>query len=249
MYLQKTRLGWLVAGGFPSQSRDNLALCHLTNLENQLIKFWSIEEVAPVDTRSREEIECETHFAKNIRRDNNGRYITRLPFRESNKRLGESRTMALRRLLSLECKLDRDPTLRLEYSRILDEYKRLGHMSLVDAPGDSGFYMPHHAVIKSASNTTKVRVVFDASAGSSNGTSLNDILMTGPTIQDKLFSHLIRFRSYNYILSADIEKMYRQILLHEDDRRFQRILWRENGEIKTFQLNTLTFGVSSLHHS
>lgn len=69
--------------------------------------------------------------------------------------------------------------------------------------------------------------------------------MVGSTIQDKLFSHLIRFRSYKYVLTADVEKMYRQLLLHEDDRRYQRILWRRDGRVETYQLNTLTFGVSS----
>ncbi|XP_077278038.1 uncharacterized protein LOC143906111 [Temnothorax americanus] len=118
-------------------------------------------------------------------------------------------------------------------------------MSLVEAPCEDGYYMPHHAVIKDSSHTTKVRVVFDASAKTSNGISLNDTLMVGPTIQDKLFSHLIRFRTYNYVITADIEKMYRQVLVHEDDRRYQRILWRRGGNLETFQLNTLTFGVSS----
>jgi len=66
--------------------------------------------------------------------------------------------------------------------------------------------MPHHAVFKESNNTTKIRIVFDASAKASNGVSLNDILMVGPTIQDKLFSHLIRFRTYKYVITADIEK-------------------------------------------
>lgn len=153
--------------------------------------------------------------------------------------------MAFKRLLSLERKFNKDTKLRLEYARVIEEYKDLGHMSAVKNIDDDGFYMPHHAVIKESSNTTKVRIVFDASAKSNNGVSLNDTLMIGSTIQDRLFSHLIRFRTYHYVISADIEKMYRQILIHEDDRRFQRILWRENGKIRTFQLNTLTFGVSS----
>lgn len=87
-------------------------------------------------------------------------------------------------------------------------------MSLITNPGDDGYYMPHHAVIKDTSNTTKVRIVFDASAKTNNSTSLNDILMVGPTIQDKLVAYLIRFRTYKYVLTADIEKMYRQVLLY-----------------------------------
>ncbi|XP_039311986.1 uncharacterized protein LOC120359240 [Solenopsis invicta] len=118
-------------------------------------------------------------------------------------------------------------------------------MSWVTNSDESGFYMPHHAVIKNTSNTTKVRVVFDASAKSDNGVSLNDVLMTGPSIQDKIISHLIRFRTYNYVITADIEKMYRQVLVHEQDRHFQQILWRRDGKIETLQLNTLAFGVSS----
>ncbi|XP_070527734.1 uncharacterized protein [Cardiocondyla obscurior] len=105
--------------------------------------------------------------------------------------------------------------------------------------------MLHHAVAKETSHTTKVRVVFDASAKTDNGLSINNLLMVGPTIQEKLFSHLIRFRTYVYVISSDIEKMYRQVVLDKKDRRFQRILWRENEEVKTFHLNTLTFEVSS----
>ena len=68
-------------------------------------------------------------------------------------------------------------------------------------------------------------MVFDDSVKTRNGLSLNDVLMNGPTIQDKLFEHLLRFRTYVYVLIADIEKMYRQIVIHPDDHKFQRIFW------------------------
>ena len=76
-----------------------------------------------------------------------------------------------------------------------------------NAPRDIGFFLPHHAVTKESSATTKLRVVFDASAKTSNGLSLNDILTVGPTIQDDIVSHLLRFRTHKYVISADIEKM------------------------------------------
>lgn len=245
LLLQKTRLGWVIVGSASVQVQSNIAMCQLANLEKQLIKFWEIEEVTTDKPKSEEEIDCERHFVNNVSRNEKGRYTVRLPFRKNAETLGESRTIALRRLLSLERKLDADETLKNEYTRVIKEHLRLGHMSIVKDSENNGYYMPHHAVIKETSNTTKVRVVFDASAKTSHGISLNEALMVGPTIQDKLFTHIIRFRTYNYVITADVEKMYCQVLLHENDRRFQRILWRINEKIETLQFNTLTFGVAS----
>lgn len=109
---------------------------------------------------------------------------------------------------------------------------------------ESGYFIPHHTVLKSDSHTTKLRVVFDASAKNTTGISLNDALHKGPTIQENLFSIVMRFRTHRYALSADIEKMYRQVALHPDDARFQKILWRKSTSdpIKIFQLNTVTYG-------
>ncbi|XP_011877310.1 PREDICTED: uncharacterized protein LOC105567228, partial [Vollenhovia emeryi] len=237
--------GWVLAGSTTLNDSPKSFLCGLTSLESQIAKFWTIEEITTIKPKSEEEIKCEAHFVKNTIRDITGRYVVRLPFRESINRLGDSQTVALKRFSALERKFHGNESMKNEYTRVMDEYISLGHMSVVKNPDDVGFYMPHHAVVKESSCTTKLRVVVDASAKSNNNTSLNDLLMTGPTIQDTLFAYLIRFRKYRYVITADIEKMYRQVLVHEDDRRFQRILWRKAGKIETFQLNTLTFGVSS----
>lgn len=71
--------------------------------------------------------------------------------------------------------------------------------------------------------------------------------MVAPNVQDSLFSILVRVRQYRYILTGDIEKMYRQVLVHNDDRNLQLILWWEDESqpIKTLQLNTLAFGTAS----
>ena len=64
------------------------------------------------------------------------------------------------------------------------------------------------------------------------------------TIQDDLFSQLFQFRTYKYVIIGDIEKMYRQFLIREKDRIYQKILWFDNGEIREYALNTVTFGVT-----
>lgn len=77
--------------------------------------------------------------------------------------------------------------------------------------------------MKESSVTAKVSVVFDSSAKSDNGFSLNDIQFSGPIIQSELFSILIRFQHYPYVINADNLKMYRQNLIHLDQRKLQRI--------------------------
>jgi hypothetical protein len=112
------------------------------------------------------------------------------------------------------------------------------------------YFLPHHAVIKESSTTTKVQVsyiVYDASAKSSNGKSLNEQLLVGPTVQEDIFSILIRWRMFKIGFTSDIEKMYRQIIMDPNDAKFQRILWRNNPneEIKQYILDTVTFGTAS----
>lgn len=108
------------------------------------------------------------------------------------------------------------------------------------------FYLPHQAVIRKDKLTTKLRVVFDGSAKSSNGNSLNDKLLCGPNLQNDLIDILLRFRIHQIVITSDIKMMYRQILIREEDRPLQRILWREKTDlpIKIFNLNTVTYGTS-----
>ncbi|XP_076232926.1 uncharacterized protein LOC143178272 [Calliopsis andreniformis] len=111
----------------------------------------------------------------------------------------------------------------------------------------ASFYLQHHAVTKQDSTTTRLRVVFDSSAKSSTGISLNDTQKVGPTVQSDLTRILLRFRTYRCVLSADVEKMYLPILIEPSQRRFQRILWRPNPNLslETFELNTVTYGTAS----
>lgn len=245
LYLQKTQLGWVIAGELESNAIPKSASCNFVELNETLTRFLEDEEILAPKPKSLEETDCENHFVNNVSRDESGRYTVRLPFKETTTFPG-SYSIALRRLNSLEKKLNKEPELKIEYSRVIQEYLDLNHMSLVDTVDIwDGYYMPHHSILKPSSDTTKLRVVFDASAKAQNGKSLNDTLMIGPTIQDKIFAHLVRFRSHSIVIMADIEKMYRQVNIHKDDRKFQRILWRIDGVVRVLESNTVTFGVAS----
>ena len=109
------------------------------------------------------------------------------------------------------------------------------------------YYMPMHAVHKSTSTSTKLRVVFDASCPTTTGVSLNNILAAGPTLHPNLDTILLRFRSYRVALSGDIGKMYREVLLSVPDRQLHRFLWRPTPDqpIQDLCMNRVTFGVTS----
>ncbi|XP_055634246.1 uncharacterized protein LOC129774521 [Toxorhynchites rutilus septentrionalis] len=109
------------------------------------------------------------------------------------------------------------------------------------------YYIPHSCVIKPDSSTTKLRVVFDASAKTSTGKSLNDLQAVGPVIQRDQFDLAIEFRGADVVLSADVTKMYRQVMIEETQTWAQCILYRfsENDEIRTYRLLTVTYGEAS----
>ena len=66
-------------------------------------------------------------------------------------------------------------------------------------------YLPHHAVVRKDKSATKVRVVYDASARST-GCSLNECLHKGPKFDQKILDILVRFRTYETALIADIKR-------------------------------------------
>lgn len=195
-----------------------------------------------------EEQQCETHFKSTYRRNPEGRYVVRLPVRrEMLPLIGETWGAAARRLSAVEKRFRTDTSFRSSYVQFMEEYKQLGHMEEVQTRvALPQFFLPHHAICRPDSSTTKTRVVFDGSCKSSNHLSLNDLLLTGPTVQPTLLSIVLNFRLHQYVMTADIEKMYRQIVVHPDDRPLQQILWRqhESDPIKPYLLNTVTYGTS-----
>ncbi|XP_037928768.1 uncharacterized protein LOC119663185 [Teleopsis dalmanni] len=249
--LQKTVFGWMVSGrisGFSSSA----SICGVltNNVELDLHKFWELEEIQQGSSdQTLEEQQCEEHFNRSVARSTDGRFVVKLPFKGEVTSLGYSQRLAQQRFFAVERRLNGDPEFKTTYNKFMEEYINLGHMSVIN-PDDiihPCYFLPHHGVLRPESSTTKLRVVFDASAPTSTSISLNDVLATGPTIQDDLFAILTRFRLSKFVFTADIEKMYRQIMVDQDDRRFQLILWRNNDNepLRTYQLNTVTYGTSS----
>lgn len=124
------------------------------------------------------------------------------------------------------------------------EYLALGHMSLATSP--DAYYIPHHAVYRPEVDENKLRVVFDASAGTYRGPSLNSCLLPGPKLQQDIVDILTRFQVYRHAFTADIVKMYRQISVLPTYRKYQHILWRESlhDRLCDYELHTVTYWVN-----
>lgn len=255
--LQKTRFGWILAGrNFDCKTiQTKVRAFHATisneQLHDQLSKFWQLDsEINRSSNYNAEENYVEQHFLNNVRQNDRGRYVVKLPAKEELiGKLRESRNIAMSRLDSLEKRFKRQPEMKKQYEHFIHEYLELGHMKRVipQVNEDTAtFYLPHHCVFKSKEKTPKIRVVFDASCKTDANLSLNDVLLVGPVVQPDLVSILIRFRCFIYVFSADIIKMYRQILVDPSQISLQRILWRDDptDEVDTYELLTVTYGTS-----
>lgn len=158
------------------------------------------------------------------------------------------------RLYNLEKKLLHEPVKAASYREAINKYvengvaKEVPCDEITPTDGRPVFYLPHHAIIREDKQTTKTRVVFDASAKDSNGVSLNSCLEPGPALQPDLVGILLRFRK-NYVgIMGDIEKMFLQIRLKEEDRDSHRYLWRDldpKATPKIYRMTRVTFGVVS----
>ena len=103
-------------------------------------------------------------------------------------------------VLSLLCRLERSGRKRAYEEVLIDEHSKLHAVEKEPQPDKPGYYLPHHAVVREEAATTKVRVVFDASAHMWEDKSLNDVLNPGPSLLPDLIGLLLRFREYAFAL-------------------------------------------------
>lgn len=241
--------GWVLIGPIPAA-----ATCHLittpvslaTSIEALMDKFWTVEEPDAAPPSFTDDGWCESQFRAEHQRLPSGRFQVPLPTRKPVPQLSfpGSRSVALKRFESLERKLTSDTSLRGAYCDFMSEYLALGHMSVATSPGQ--YIIPHHAVCTQSNGDFKIRVVFDASAVSHDGTSLNSCMYQGPKLQPDIVDILTRFRVHKFAFTADICKMYRQVLVAPEYRPLQHILWRASPHDKLveYELNTVTYGLN-----
>ena len=165
-------------------------------------------------------------FENNIKFKDN-RYSVILPIKDYHPLLPDNYELSLKRLYQLRERLAKGEMILKQYDEIIQDQLEHGIIEEVKSDGVVGnvTYLPYKEVIKNQSPTTKVRIVYNASARYRNQVSLNDILYTDPCLNPKLYRLLLQFRLYPVAITADIEKAYIQINIKEEHRDCLTFLW------------------------
>ena len=223
------------------------------NLNRQLHRFWDYE------TLGIKELQAESLVQDSLMKGKidfvENRCEVSLPFKESHPILPDNFRVSQNRLISQISRLRKNPTILEQYDEVIKEQIESGVVEVVDKDCDEPValgkihYIPHRGVIRQTSETTKLRIVYDASCKVDNEVSLNDCLEPGPNLSPLLFDILLRFRLQKVALIADIEKAFLNISINPTQRDLLRFLWikdsnAEHLDIITMRFTRLVFGLT-----
>ncbi|XP_037503101.1 uncharacterized protein LOC119377876 [Rhipicephalus sanguineus] len=266
----KTKFGWTLQGAIPCSS--SAACCSTaavlragvsddtTSLANELKSFWELESIGITDScaqTNEKSQEIINTFSTSIKKTDKC-YEVALPWKPLNVHLAHNKAIAQKRLTSLTKRLLKDDATFIEYDAAVHQYLEQGFAERlppeeINNDENRVYYMPHRAVFRPDSLSTKIRVVFDASSSDTGCISLNEALEPGPNLNPDLLKVLINFRIHHIGLSADIEKAFLQISATPADRDALRFLWYEHlptrqdqdSVIEVWRMTRVPFGVTS----
>ena len=258
----ETRLGWVLSGPVEGEVQDETVVNFVTtrsthslrvdgiteqeSLESSLQRFWDLETLGIL----KDETSVYKKFTQQIALKQ-GRYEVHLPWKESHPYLPDNYELCCKRLHGLLKRLRQNPEQLLQYDTIINDQLRQGIVEVVKDPaqfeGGRVHYLPHHPVVRLDKDTTKLRVVYDASA-KVDGPCLNDCLYTGPKFSQNILDILLRFRLNQIALIGDVEKAFLMISVADCDRDVLRFLWvgdtkDPQSEVTVMRFTRVVFGV------
>ncbi|PFX13712.1 hypothetical protein AWC38_SpisGene22184 [Stylophora pistillata] len=224
------------------------------SLSKQVEDWWQTESFGTkyedATPRSREDKRALETLERIVKHVSDG-YEARMLWNEQDVKFPDNRLMAEKRLDSTGRKLKRDEKFAKKYCAIIDDYVVKGYARKLtpdeaSVPTPKQWFLPHHPV-RNPNKPDKVRIVIDAAA-MHDGVSLNDKLRIGPDLLNSLVGVLLRIREQRVGLAADIEAMFHQVRIIEEDQPALRFLWR-NLEVQrppdVYQMLVMIFGAAS----
>ena len=220
-----TKFGWVIHGGYTPlkncvSGNASYSSCTMKMMYSKLEDFWTFDHIGilPEELVERDIVQL---TQSQLNYDPVEKFYTvSWPWKEGKKcELGSNKAAALSRLRSLLRRQTQEEFLRYdgEVTRLLNE----GHIERVLSTEEPGtvFYLPHHAVVKESRATTKIRLVFDASAKSEGKLSLNQCLEPGENLLPLIFGILLRFRLKRFALVGDLAQAFLMMRLESERQR------------------------------
>nr|XP_055025104.1 uncharacterized protein LOC129414995 [Misgurnus anguillicaudatus] len=181
-------------------------------------------------------------------KDKDNSWTAPLPFKTPRRHQPNNKVQALNRFRSLQRSFNRKPELKEHFFAFMQKIFQNGHAEEAPLlePEEECWYLPIFGVYH-PKKPGQIRAVFDSSA-KHNGVSLNDVLLTGPDLNNNLLGVLLRFRQDSIAITADIQQMFHCFLVRPDHRNFLRFLWYQdndfNKDIKEYRMRVHVFGNS-----
>ena len=240
-YAIRTVLGWVINGPLNGKCSNEMKLSSVvvnrisvSNLEimlNNQYKHDFNDRPSEDKEMSREDIKF-MEIMESSATLQEERYCLKLPFKRPDADLPNSFKVAKQRILGLRKRFMSNPEFHKEYSSCLNDVIEKGHAEKVPLEQSQGrpgkvWYIPHHGVHHPNKGS---RVVFDGGA-TYQGTSLNSELLQGPNLTSSLLGVLILFRQEPVACMGDIQAMFYQVKVAEEDRDFLRFLWWPEGDL------------------
>ena len=242
-----TKLGWTITSPGHELDTTNMLLTQTSSADYE--ELCRLDVLGLEDSPTGDQGVVYEEFKEQLWRSKEGWYETGLPWIGNHPSLPSNKEGSLRRLGSLLRKLDSSNSIS-DYHEIIQEQLETGVVEHApDLIHGREFYIPHKGVIRESAESTKLRVVYDASARAWNGApSLNECLNSGPPLQNKLWSVLIRGRFNPVAVTGDIKKAFLQVRIRAEDRDALRFHWVKDigtREIETLRFTRALFGLTS----
>ena len=241
-----TRFGWTIMS--PGAEKDLSPTYLSVSANSDYERLCALDVLGLADNPTGDQGDVYEEFKEQVIRSTEGWYKTGLPWKGNCPPLPSNRDGSLPRLHSLVKKLQRTGMLN-NYDAVIQEQLIEGVVE--PAPDEASgreFYLPHRAVVRESAETTKLRVVYDASARAHDkAPSLNECLHTGPPLQNKLWSVLVRNRFHPVVVAGDLRRAFLQVRVRETERDALRFHWltdKETNEVQTLRFTRVVFGLA-----
>ncbi|XP_028419027.1 uncharacterized protein LOC114544609 [Dendronephthya gigantea] len=243
---ERTLLGWtLMSSG--KEDKDSPVL-FAQSTSNDYEQLCSLDVLGLADKHENDQEAVYQEFKEQLERDEAGWYQTSLPWKGNHPSLPTNVTGSNKRLEHLVRKLKKNE-LYEDYNNIIQEQLQKGIVEPApEIASGNEFYIPHKAVVKKEAESTKLRVVYDASARENESApSLNDCLHPGPALQNQLWDILVKSRFHPILLTGDLVKAFLQIRIKQEERDSLRFHWREPNSdvIRIYRFTRALFGLTS----